>query len=124
MCAAFSARLVPLRNGFALFSAWISGRKRYQGVGRAELDVLERDGRHIKANPFAAWSADDVSAYISRHALPEHPLVADGYPSIGCEPCTTPVAAGEDPRAGRWRGTDVKECGIHFVDGRAVRGAA
>ncbi|NND49835.1 MAG: phosphoadenylyl-sulfate reductase [Rhizobiales bacterium] len=120
----FFRKVVPLRNGLAPFSAWISGRKRYQGADRTELDLLERDGRHIKANPLAAWTAEDVSAYISRHALPAHPLVADGYPSIGCEPCTTPVVAGEDPRAGRWRGTEVKECGIHFADGRAVRGAA
>ncbi len=120
----FFRKVVPLRNGLAPFSAWISGRKRYQGAGRAALDLLERDGRHIKANPLATWSAEHVSAYILRHALPEHPLVADGYPSIGCEPCTTPVVAGEDPRAGRWRGTGIQECGIHFADGRVVRGAA
>ena len=120
----FLRKVVPLRNGLAPFSAWISGRKRYQGEARADIELLERDGRHIKANPLAAWTADDVSRYIARHALPEHPLVADGYPSIGCEPCTTPVLPGEDARAGRWRGTDIKECGIHFADGKAVRGTA
>ena len=120
----FFRKVVPLRNALAPFSAWISGRKRYQGAERANLEVLERDGRHIKANPLAAWTGEDVDAYIARHALPAHPLVAESYPSIGCEPCTTQVLSGEDRRAGRWRGSDVRECGIHFVDGRAVRGSA
>lgn len=120
----FFRKVVPLRNALKPFSAWISGRKRYHGGERADLELLERDGRHIKANPLAAWSADDITAYIRRHALPEHPLVSEGYLSIGCEPCTTPVSPGEDFRAGRWRGTDINECGIHVVDGRVVRGAA
>jgi phosphoadenosine phosphosulfate reductase len=120
----FLRKVVPLRNALQPFSAWISGRKRYQNAERAGLDLLERDGRHIKANPLADWSEDDISFYIARHALPTHPLVDQGYPSIGCEPCTTPVMAGEDSRAGRWRGTDITECGIHFIDGQVVRGAA
>jgi phosphoadenosine phosphosulfate reductase len=120
----FFRKVLPLRNALQPFSAWISGRKRYQSDGRAGLDLIERDGRHIKANPLAGWTADDLNAYIARHALPTHPLVDQGYPSIGCEPCTTPVTAGEDLRAGRWRGTEINECGIHFVDGQVVRGAA
>ena len=120
----FFRKVRPLRNALSSCSAWISGRKRYQGAERADLETLERDGRHNKANPLAGWTADDVNDFITRHALPEHPLVADGYPSIGCEPCTTPVKVGEDRRAGRWRGTEIAECGIHFVGGRAVSGAA
>lgn len=120
----FFRKVVPLRKALQPFDAWISGRKRYQTAERAEMPVIERDGRHIKANPLANWSADDVKSYMARHSLPDHPLVAEGYPSIGCRPCTTRVAPGEDERAGRWRGTDISECGIHFVDGRAVRTAA
>jgi phosphoadenosine phosphosulfate reductase len=72
-------------------------------------------------NPLAHWAREDVQDYITNNRLPRHPLVARGYPSIGCAPCTSPVAAGEDPRAGRWRGQDKEECGIHFVDGKIIR---
>jgi phosphoadenosine phosphosulfate reductase len=114
----------PLAQALAGFDAWITGRKRFQSGGRAALETFEAEagsGR-IKVNPLARWSREDVAAYMEAHALPRHPLVARGYASIGCAPCTSPVAAGEDPRAGRWRGRDKEECGIHFVDGRAVRG--
>ena len=73
-------------------------------------------------NPLAHWEPEDIRAYMEENRLPRHPLVAKGYPSIGCEPCTSPVAPGEDPRAGRWRGEDKNECGIHFVNGKMVRG--
>jgi phosphoadenosine phosphosulfate reductase len=72
-------------------------------------------------NPLARWSRDDVTEYMDENRLPRHPLVALGYPSIGCAPCTSPVAAGEDYRAGRWRNNDKDECGIHFMDGKMVR---
>lgn len=113
----------PLDAALAGFDGWITGRKRFQGGARASLPLFERDdatGR-VKINPLAAWESHEVSAYIDAHALPRHPLVARGYPSIGCGPCTGPVAAGEHPRAGRWRGQDKDECGIHIVNGRVIR---
>lgn len=101
---------------------WITGRKRFQGGQRAALDLFEADGARIKLNPLAGWDAARIAGYMDRHALPRHPLVDRGYPSIGCAPCTGPVAPGEDPRAGRWRGRDKVECGIHVRDGRVIRG--
>jgi phosphoadenosine phosphosulfate reductase len=108
------------------FDGWITGRKRFQSGSRAELPAFELDEHTglIKVNPLAHWSSADVQEYMAENALPRHPLVARGYPSIGCAPCTSPVAAGEDPRAGRWRGQQKEECGIHFVDGKMVRTGA
>jgi len=113
----------PLDRALGPFDAWITGRKRFQSGSRAELSFFEAEetGR-IKINPLAHWAPQDVADYMINNRLPRHPLVARGYPSIGCAPCTTPVATGEDPRAGRWRGSDKDECGIHFVDGKMVRG--
>ncbi|MDF0599280.1 phosphoadenylyl-sulfate reductase [Psychromarinibacter sp. C21-152] len=115
----------PLQDAIAPFDSWISGRKRYQGASRAALPILERDGEKIKINPMASWLESDVRAYFARHDLPRHPLEANGYPSIGCAPCTQPVAAGDDQRAGRWAHMpDKTECGIHLgPDGRFVRSA-
>ena len=113
----------PLQRALSGFGAWITGRKRFQNSARAELKVFEPDGRRIKVNPLAGWSGDDLKAYTARHDLPEHPLVARGYLSIGCMPCTTRVEAGEDARAGRWRGLDKVECGIHTdleIDGSGI----
>ena len=113
----------PLERALGPFDAWITGRKRVQGGRRAALQVFEAEGdARIKSNPLAHWGPEDVQDYIINNRLPRHPLVAKGYPSIGCAPCTSPVAAGEDPRSGRWRGSEKTECGIHFIDGRAVRG--
>ena len=119
-------KTLPLRRALEPFRAWITGRKRYQAGSRAELALFEEEGRdgRLKLNPLAGWSAEDVQRYIRAHDLPPHPLVARGYPSIGCAPCTTPVGSGEDPRAGRWRARGKVECGIHFEGGRAVRGPA
>jgi len=115
-------KTVPLQRALSEYDGWITGRKRFQGSTRAALDFFEADGpNRIKVNPLAHWAPDDIRAYMEENRLPRHPLVAKGYPSIGCAPCTTPVAPGEDPRAGRWRGQDKNECGIHFVNGRAVR---
>jgi phosphoadenosine phosphosulfate reductase len=75
----------------------------------------------IKINPLARWSAQDVQDYMIRNNLPKHPLVKQGYPSIGCAPCTSAVAKGEGPRSGRWRGHSKTECGIHFTDGKVRR---
>ncbi len=103
----------PLARALQGFDAWFTGRKRFQSTGRAGLSLFEADGERIKINPLANWDADDIRAHMDRHDLPAHPLVVRGYPSIGCEPCTSRVAPGEDQRAGRWRGTDKTECGIH-----------
>jgi len=112
-----------LQNALAPFHAWITGRKRFQGGARTNLEFFENEADiRIKVNPLAHWEKQDVQDYIVNNGLPRHPLVARGYPSIGCAPCTSPVAAGEDERAGRWRGTDKEECGIHFVNGKVVRG--
>lgn len=116
-------KVVPLRKALAEFDGWITGRKRYQSGLRAALPRFETDeeGR-LKLNPIADWDAETVRDYIAAHGLPPHPLIAKGYPSIGCAPCTSPVKPGEDPRAGRWRGSAKTECGIHFVDGKIMRG--
>ena len=112
----------PLDAALRGYTAWITGRKRHQTKERAVLDLYEADAAgRLKVNPLAAWSTAEVGAYIHRHGLPRHPLVREGFPSIGCAPCTTRVAPGEDARAGRWRGRDKDECGIHLVNGRFVR---
>ncbi len=111
----------PLENALRDFGGWITGRKRFQGGQRAALPLFEKEGRKIKINPLADWTPQDIATYMTKHALPRHPLVAQGYPSIGCMPCTTRVSAHEDPRAGRWRDSDKTECGIHFEDGKAIR---
>jgi phosphoadenosine phosphosulfate reductase len=116
-------KVLPLKEALLGYDAWITGRKRSQSLVRQGLRVFEtdEDGR-IKINPLAYWNGDSVKGYMVDHGLPAHPLVAQNYFSIGCEPCTTPVRPGEDPRAGRWRGSDKTECGIHFVNGKVVRG--
>ncbi|WP_089904077.1 phosphoadenylyl-sulfate reductase [Loktanella fryxellensis] len=114
-------KTVPLQRALAGFDGWITGRKQYQGAARAALPFFETDGTHLKVNPLAHWDRNDVQDYMNENRLPRHPLVAQGYPSIGCAPCTTRVAPGEDPRAGRWRNQDKTECGIHFVNGKMVR---
>jgi len=113
----------PLNAALAEFDGWITGRKRFQSGTRAALDFFEvEDGTgRIKVNPLAHWAPEDVRSYMEENRLPRHPLVAKGYPSIGCAPCTSPVKPGEDPRAGRWRDQNKDECGIHFVNGKMVR---
>jgi phosphoadenosine phosphosulfate reductase len=103
----------PLTRALEGFDAWFTGRKRFQAATRAHIDLFEADGARIKVNPIAGWTAERIAGYAAEHRLPQHPLVARGYPSIGCVPCTTAVKPGEDARAGRWRGTDKTECGIH-----------
>lgn len=98
------------------FDAWITGRKRFHGGSRLSLPVVEAGAEgKVKFNPLANWSKAELDAYMAEHALPAHPLVEFGYPSVGCWPCTKPVEAGEvsDIRAGRWAGSDKTECGIH-----------
>jgi phosphoadenosine phosphosulfate reductase len=106
-------KVVPLETALAGFDASITGRKGFQSRTRQGLPRFEIDGDRLKVNPLASWTAADIQAYFEAHDLPRHPLVAEGYPSIGCAPCTSRVQPGEDPRAGRWRGWDKVECGIH-----------
>ena len=119
-------KVQPLARALLAFDASISGRKGFQsttraGLPRFEIDRTDAEGR-LKFNPLASWSSEDLEAYMVRHGLPRHPLVAQGYPSIGCAPCTSKVAPGEDPRSGRWKGWDKVECGIH-VSGSPDSGA-
>jgi phosphoadenosine phosphosulfate reductase len=96
--------------------AWMSGLRRGEADTRATAPIVSRDLRGlVKINPIATWTDDDVTAYIAEHDVIVNPLTLQGYPSIGCMPCTTPVADGEDPRAGRWRGSDKTECGLHLA---------
>ena len=115
-------KVEPLERALSTFDGWITGRKRYQGASRETVEFFEAEGnRRIKVNPLAHWGREDLEEYMVENRLPRHPLVAKGFPSIGCAPCTSPVKPGEDPRAGRWRGSEKVECGIHFVGGKAVR---
>jgi phosphoadenosine phosphosulfate reductase len=97
------------------YEAWATGLRRADSETRRSTAVLEWDARRamVKLNPIAAWSDEEVAAYVARHDLPEHPLRPDGYLSIGCAPCTRPVSPGEPARAGRWADTDKTECGLH-----------
>ncbi len=110
-------KVKPLAKALADYDASFPGRKAFQSSTRAnlprfELDNSDAQGR-LKINPLIDWSAEDIAAYLEEHDLPRHPLVAQGFPSIGCAPCTHKVAEGEDPRSGRWKGWDKTECGIH-----------
>ncbi|KAA5607679.1 phosphoadenylyl-sulfate reductase [Roseospira marina] len=106
-------KVEPLERGLRPFKAWINGRKRHHGGQRAGLPLVEYVDGRAKLNPLAGWSRDDIEAYFERHDLPHHPLEADGFLSVGCMPCSDRVAPGEDIRAGRWRGQEKTECGIH-----------
>ena len=113
-------KVEPLQRALEGLDAWITGRKGFQGGARTQLRRLEvngDDGR-IKINPLADWQKADLDAYFERHALPRHPLEADGFLSIGCMPCTDRIAPGEHPRSGRWRGKEKTECGIHLPMGK------
>ncbi len=108
-------KVIPLERALADYDASITGRKGFQSGTRAGLQRFELDGAsgRIKWNPLASWTKADLDAYFEAHALPRHPLEEQGYLSIGCAPCTSKVAPGEDPRSGRWKGWDKVECGIH-----------
>lgn len=109
-------KVEPLRRALVPFDAWISGRKGFQSKTRTALPRFEAEDGRLKLNPLADWDKARLEAYFDAHELPRHPLEADGYPSIGCKPCTSKVQPGEDPRAGRWRGWDKVECGIHVAE--------
>ncbi len=115
-------KVEPLERALSTFDGWITGRKRYQGAARETVEFFEAEGDlRIKVNPLAHWGREDLEEYMVENRLPRHPLVAKGFPSIGCAPCTSAVKPGEDPRAGRWRGSEKTECGIHLIDGKMVR---
>lgn len=113
-------KVEPLARALAPFAAWINGRKRFQGGLRAAIPVVEQDGVRVKFNPFANVTREEIAAIYRLANLPQHPLVASGFRSIGCMPCTSRADSGEDERAGRWRGRDKTECGIHTVATSAV----
>lgn len=109
-------KVEPMERVLAGKTAWVSGLQRSDSPARATIPVVHVDLLRgvTKINPLATWTDDDVAGHAARHQLPEHPLADRGYASIGCWPCTRPVAAGDDPRSGRWAGTDKTECGLHF----------
>lgn len=106
-------KVEPLSRALQPFGAWINGRKRFQGGLRAAIPVVEADGVRLKFNPLATVSAEDLRRVFEASGLPPHPLVASGFASVGCMPCTSRSESDEDARAGRWRGRDKTECGIH-----------
>jgi len=106
-------KVQPLERALIAYDATMTGRKGFQSKTRAGLPLFELEAGRIKFNPLAAWDKPQIETYMVVHELPAHPLVEQGYPSIGCAPCTSKVLPGEDPRAGRWRGWEKVECGIH-----------
>ena len=108
-------KVEPLRRALAGKRAWLTSLKRTDGPTRADAPIVSWDASFglVKVNPLVTWSDDDIASYLADHGLPVHPLVPQGYRSIGCAPTTRPVAEGEDPRAGRWSGLDKSECGLH-----------
>ncbi|MCP1839653.1 phosphoadenosine phosphosulfate reductase [Bradyrhizobium sp. USDA 4524] len=108
-------KVEPLARALKPFAGWINGRKRFQGGARADIRVVEDDGVRLKFNPFANVSREEIEAIYALGKLPPHPLVASGYQSVGCMPCSSRSAAGEDARDGRWRGRAKTECGIHTM---------
>lgn len=107
-------KVEPMARAVAPFKAWFTGRKRFQAATRAAMPVFEAVGPRIRINPLARWGTGELAAYMRRHDLRENPLVAYGYLSIGCFPCTEPAKPGEDARSGRWAGGAKTECGIHL----------
>lgn len=108
-------KVEPLARALAGKAAWITGLRRLDSSTRATAPIVSWDAARsmVKVNPLASWTDADMAGYTADHQLPVHPLTERGYPSIGCWPCTRPVAPGEDPRSGRWSGKDKTECGLH-----------
>jgi phosphoadenosine phosphosulfate reductase len=108
-------KVIPMERALAGRPGWVSGMRRVDAVTRTELPVVQRDRRGlVKVNPLANWTDDDLATFVALHDVPQHPLLAEGYLSIGCAPCTRKVAPGEHPRAGRWAGQGKTECGLHL----------
>ena len=108
-------KVLPLDRALQGYDAWITGRKRFHGGDRVSLPVVEAADHQVKFNPLANWGKAELDGYMATHQLPAHPLVAQGFPSIGCWPCTQAVDDNEDVRAGRWAGSEKSECGIHVA---------
>lgn len=108
-------KMEPLARTLAGYEAWVTGVRRDEAPTRTETPLVTYDEKHglVKINPLVTWSLDDVTTYAGEHGVPVNLLTFDGYPSIGCEPCTQRVAPGDDPRSGRWAGLSKTECGIH-----------
>ena len=115
LCCALR-KVEPLQRALGDYELWLTGVRREEAPTRAETPLIVWDERNglVKVNPVAAWSFDDLIDYATVNEVPVNPLIANGYPSIGCAPCTKPVAAGEDPRSGRWAGLSKTECGLHL----------
>ncbi|MDX2081426.1 MAG: phosphoadenylyl-sulfate reductase [Terrimicrobiaceae bacterium] len=120
-------KVIPLQKKLSELDVWITGLRRQQSETRDATKIVElyhfdvlRDRYIVKLNPMAAWTREDVQAYIREHDLPVNALTAKGYRSIGCRPCTRPTAEGESERAGRWTGFDKSECGIHTFLGNNI----
>ena len=109
-------KVEPLQHALAGYEVWFTGVRREEAPTRAETELIVWDERNglVKVNPVASWTFDDLIDYATVHHVPVNPLIANGYPSIGCAPCTKPVAPGEDPRSGRWAGLAKTECGLHL----------
>ncbi len=108
-------KVAPLQNTLAGYDAWVTGVRRVEAPTRANTPLITYDEKFhlVKINPIAAWSDEDMQAYIEANGVLVNPLVAEGYPSIGCAPCTAKPLPGADPRSGRWAGTGKIECGLH-----------
>lgn len=108
-------KVAPMNQALEGFDAWVSGMRREDAPTRTDIGIIEYDAKRdmVKLNPMAGWTADDVAEYVATNHVLQNPLRQIGYTSIGCAPCTRPVAEGEDPRAGRWSGTNKTECGLH-----------
>lgn len=108
-------KVQPLQDALSAYDAWATGLRRAETRNRVIAPVVGWDARKgkVKVSPLARWSDDDIERYVAEHGVLVNPLVHDGYPSIGCWPCTRRVADGDDPRSGRWAGTGKTECGIH-----------
>ncbi len=108
-------KVEPLARALEPYVAWASGVRRDEAVTRRDMDVVEWDAKRsmVKINPIATWTQNQTDAYVAEHGVLVNPLAYDGYPSIGCAPCTSRVAPGEDPRSGRWAGSAKTECGLH-----------
>ncbi|NLU84065.1 phosphoadenylyl-sulfate reductase [Rhodococcus sp. HNM0569] len=108
-------KVAPLKNTLGHYKAWVTGIRRVEAPTRANAPLVSFDEGFglVKINPIAAWSDDDMQNYIDEHSILVNPLVAEGYPSIGCAPCTSKPAPGSDPRSGRWAGQSKTECGLH-----------
>jgi phosphoadenosine phosphosulfate reductase len=116
----YDRKIVPLRRALAGYDAWVSAIRRDQTADRVLADVVQWDAKFglVKVNPLLRWTRRDVWKFVFTHEVPYSPLHDQGYPSIGCWPCTQPVTDGADERAGRWAGTDRKECGLHVIEPR------